>query len=386
MKIKMYKRNNGTYGIRNRIAVIPTVACVNHIAQSIASQIETADAYTHPYGCDQLGPDGKLSFQCLKLMGLHPNNGAVLIVGLGCEEIIPNELFNAIKEQQPNTRCIVMQEIGGTAKTIEKGVEICREFEKLLSKYQRVETDISNLTVGVECGGSDFTSGIASNPSVGLFAEKLCSLGGKIVFGETTELMGAEDIIKDLCANDSVYSFIVSKIKKVEETAISMKVDLRGTQPSPGNIDGGLTTIEEKSLGGICKIGKNKITDAVEFGSKAVKKGVTFVDTPGNDMACTLGLCAAGAQLIIFTTGRGTPMGFAAAPVIKVTANLHMAKLMAENIDIDLSDIVSGKISVENGGETVFSKVLSVTQGEETCSEKLGHREFSLYRISPILT
>lgn len=386
MKIKMYKRPNGTYGIRNRIAVIPTVACVNHIAQSIAEKIPSADAYTHPYGCDQLGSDGKLSFDCLKAMGIHPNNGAVLVVGLGCEEIIPNDLYKAIKAQQPNTKCIVMQEIGGTTKTVETGVEICRKFEEILTETEKVETNISNLTVGLECGGSDFTSGIASNPSLGIFAEKLCSLGGKIVFGETTELMGAEDIIKDLCEKEEIYDFIVSKIKKVEKTAIDMKVDLRGTQPSVGNIEGGLTTIEEKSLGGICKIGSNKIVDAVEFGSKATKSGVTFVDTPGNDIACTLGLCTAGAQLIIFTTGRGTPMGFAAAPVIKVTANSAMAKLMEENIDIDLSDIVEGKSSVSDGGEKVFEKVVSVANGEEACAEKLGHREFSLYRISPILT
>ena len=386
LKIKMYKRPNGTFGVRNRIAVIPTVACVNHIVQSIASSVDIADAYTHPYGCDQLGPDLKLSFNCLKEMGIHPNNGAVLIVGLGCEEILPHNLYEAIKAEQPNTKLIVMQETGGTEFCIKKGIEICKEFSEELSLQAREETDISNLTVGVECGGSDFTSGIASNPSVGIFTEKLCSLGGKIVFGETTELMGAEDIIKDLCDTKDVYNFILSKIKRVEETAISMKVDLRGTQPSPGNINGGLSTIEEKSLGGICKIGRAQISDAINFGERAVKSGVTFVDTPGNDMACSLGLCCAGAQIIIFTTGRGTPMGFAAAPVIKVTANADICEIMSENFDLNLSDIIHGSLSIKEGGEEVFEKVISTADGNETASEKLGHREFSLYRISPILT
>ena len=298
----MYDRPNGTYGIRNRIAVIPSVACVNHIAESISKAVDTADAYTHPYGCDQLGYDRELSQMCLEKMGVHPNNGAVLVVGLGCEEILPHELYESIKKVQPNTSLIVMQETGGTEFCIKKGIDICRNFEKVLSKQERVLVDISNLTVGVECGGSDFTSGIASNPAVGELSEKICSLGGKVVFGETTELMGSEKIIKELCENNDVYKFIVEKIKKIEDTAIDMKVDLRGTQPSPGNIDGGLSTIEEKSLGGICKIGKNKIADAIEFGKTASKKGVTFVDTPGNDMACSLGLCCAGAQIIVFTT------------------------------------------------------------------------------------
>ena len=383
MNIDMFERPNGTYGVRNRIAVIPTVACANHVAELIADSVDIADAYTHPYGCDQLGYDLELSFKCLKSMGVHPNNGAVLV---GCEEILPHELYKAIKNEQPDTELIVMQETGGTEKCVKLGTEICKKFRDKLMEQKRVKADISNLTVGVECGGSDYTSGIASNPSVGVFTEKLCSLGGGVVFGETTELMGAEDIIKSRCESEDVYKFIVDSIKRVEDTAVSMKVDLRGTQPSPGNIDGGLTTIEEKSLGGICKIGGTKIKSAVCFGSAPDKKGLAFVDTPGNDIACTLGLCCAGAQIIIFTTGRGTPMGFAAAPVIKVTANSKISKIMAENFDLDLSGIIDGDISINDGGRVLFERVISVAQGQQTAAEKLGHREFSLYRVSPILT
>jgi len=313
LNINMYKRENGTFGIRNRIAVIPTVACVNHVAEQIASKVDIADAYSHPYGCDQLGFDGELSFECLRKMGVHPNIGAVLVVGLGCEEILPADLYRQIKKEQPDTELIIMQETGGTSQCVDMGVEICLKFREKLMAQERVPVDISNLTVGVECGGSDFSSGIASNPAVGVFVKKICDMGAKVVFGETTELMGAEEIIKSHCENEEIYNFIVGKILGIEQTAIDMKVDLRGTQPSPGNIDGGLSTIEEKSLGGICKIGKALITDAINFGETATKPGVTFVDTPGNDMACTLGLCSAGAQLIIFTTGRGTPMGFAAS-------------------------------------------------------------------------
>ncbi len=386
MKIMMYERPNGTYGVRNRIAVIPSVACVNHVAESIAAAVETADAYTHPYGCDQLGYDKVLSQRCLEKMGTHPNVGAVLVVGLGCEEILPHELYENIKKVQPNAELIVMQETGGTEYCVNKGIEICKNFEKMLAAQVRVPADISNLTVGLECGGSDFTSGIASNPALGEFAERLINLGGKVVFGETAELMGSEGILNQLCETEEIYNFIVGKIKGVEDVAVSMKVDLRGTQPSPGNIEGGLSTIEEKSLGGVCKIGTNKIIDAINFGDSATKTGVTFVDTPGNDMACTLGLCCAGAQIVIFTTGRGTPMGFAAAPVIKVTGNEKIAKIMDDNFDLVFSKIVDGEMSISEAGKATFDMVTETAEGKETCAEKLGHREFSLYRVSPILT
>lgn len=387
MKIKMYKRPNGSFGIRNRIAVIPTVACVNHVAEKIAAAVDIADAYTHPYGCDQLGDDLKLSFECLRLMGTHPNVGAVLVVGLGCEEILPHELFEAVRAEQPDTELLVMQEFGGTTDTVSRGIEICEHFKKKLSDEKRADADISELTVGLECGGSDFTSGIASNPSLGKTAERLCALGAKVVFGETTELMGAEAIVSELCDDKKCCDFILNRIKRVEDTAISMRVDLRGTQPSPGNIDGGLSTIEEKSLGAVCKIGDCRIIDAIDFGKKAVKHGgITFVDTPGNDIACSLGLACAGAQLLVFTTGRGTPMGFAAAPMIKVTGNSRIAEVMKENIDIDLSDIIDGDMSIEKGGSRVFDSIIKTAEGEECAAERLGHRDFSLYRISPILT
>ena len=384
--IRMYARPNGTFGVRNRIAVIPSVACANHVVEQIAAAVDIADAYTHPYGCDQLGYDLELSFHCLQAMGTHPNVGAVLVIGLGCEEILPHDLYEAIKKEQPLTELLVMQEFGGSTKTIERGIEICRGFAEKLKQQERVETDLSRLCIGLECGGSDFTSGIASNPTLGAFTEKLCAAGGKAVFGETTELMGAEEILHRHAASEDVFAFIDSRIKAVEQVALDMHVDLRGTQPSPGNIEGGLSTIEEKSLGGVMKIGGAKIVDAIPFGSKAVKPGVTYVDTPGNDLACSLGLAAAGAQIIIFTTGRGTPMGFASSPVYKVTANAFIADIMAENFDLDLSEIVEGDLTIREAGEKLWEDILATAEGKETKAEQLGHREFSLYRVSPILT
>ena len=384
--VKLFARPNGTYGVRNRIAVIPSVACANHVVEKIAAAVDIADAYTHPYGCDQLGYDLELSFRCLQTMGTHPNVGAVLVIGLGCEEILPHDLYEAIKAEQPLTELLVMQEYGGSTRTIERGIEICRGFAEQLARQGRVETDLSHLTIGLECGGSDFTSGIASNPVLGAFTGKLCAAGGKAVFGETTELMGAEEILRRHASMEEVFRFIDERIKAVEQVALDMHVDLRGTQPSPGNIEGGLSTIEEKSLGGVMKIGAEPIMDAIPFGAKATKPGVTYVDTPGNDLACSLGLACAGAQIIIFTTGRGTPMGFASSPVYKVTANAFIADIMAENFDLDLSQIVEGDMTIREGGEKLWNDILAVAEGRETAAEHLGHREFSLYRVSPILT
>ena len=384
--VKMYLRENGTAGIRNRIAVISTVACANHVAEEIARALPLADAYTHAYGCDQLGADLELSFKCLAVMGTHPNNGAALVVGLGCEEILAKELCEEISKSQPRCAYLIIQEEGGTTKTVEKGIEIIKGFAAELEKMERTEVPISMLTVGLECGGSDFTSGLAANPALGKMAERLSAEGCKMIFGETTELMGAEGVLEKLCEKREHYEWICDRIKRVEQVALDMKVDLRGTQPSPGNIEGGLTTIEEKSLGAVCKIGSNPIKDVLNFAEPARTPGISFMDTPGNDLACSLGISAGGAQVIFFTTGRGTPMGFASSPMIKITGNSYIAEHMAENIDADMSGIISHKMSVKEGGDELYDLLIRVAEGEETASERLGHREFGLYRISPILT
>ena len=384
--VKLYPRENGAAGVRNRIAVISTVACANHVAEEIAARVPLADAYTHAYGCDQLGEDLTLSFRCLAAMGAHPNNGAALVVGLGCEEIDAEQLCGEIAKENPRCAFLTIQEEGGTTRSVRKGVEIAERFARELAAMERTEMPLSRLTVGLECGGSDFTSGLAANPALGKLAERLCAAGGKVLFGETAELMGAEGVLEQRCARREDYLWICDRIRRVEQVALDMKVDLRGTQPSPGNIQGGLTTIEEKSLGGVCKIGASPIVGVLDFARPARVPGVSFMDTPGNDLACALGLCAGGAQVILFTTGRGTPMGFAAAPMVKITANGALAAHMAENIDVDLSGIISRTLSLSDGGDRLFDTLLRVAEGEETASERLGHREFGLYRISPILT
>lgn len=380
------KRKDGSIGIRNHLAIISTVACANLVAESVAAKVPGAIACTHPYGCDQIGEDLTLTLRVLENIGRHPNVGAVLIIGLGCEEIIPEELAKKIINTDKPVETLVIQNEGGTTNSIKKGLEICYKLKEIMQK-QTIEKQISfkDLVIGLECGGSDFTSGLAANPVLGVVAEQLVAQGAKVIFGETTELLGAEQTLVQRAESDKIKKFIVDRVSAVEETARKMKVDIRGAQPSPGNIEGGLSTIEEKSLGAVCKTGSCAIVDVLEYAELVKISGLSFMDTPGNDLACTCGLVAGGAHLVLFTTGRGTPMGFAIAPVIKITANSKIAKLMSENIDIDLSGILDGEKNIKDSADVVLQKIIDVVKGELVAAEILGHREFGFHRIGPTL-
>jgi len=385
-QIKVFRRSNGSIGIRNHLAVISTVACANVVAEAIAARIPEAVACTHPYGCDQLGEDLVLTIKTLVNIGKHPNVGAVLVVGLGCEEIIADDLAKQIAVDGKPVEFIVIQDEGGTTKSIDKGVECCsRAKARVQKESEKVLVKPDELIIGVACGGSDYTSGIAANPAVGAAADLLVDLGAKVIFGETSELLGAEHIIVKRTVSLEDENFILNKVQNVEDAARRMRVDIRGAQPSPGNIAGGLSSIEEKSLGAICKSGSRQIVSTLEFGSHPIIPGLSFMDTPGNDIVNICGLVAGGAHMILFTTGRGTPMGFATAPVMKITANSKTAQKMAENIDIDVSSILAGNMSINEAGELMLDRILAVAEGQLVMAEKLGHCEFGLHRIGPTL-
>jgi len=384
LNFKGFKRPDGSVGIRNHIAVISTVACANHVADLIAQGYPNAVSITHQFGCDQLGKDLDLFFNTLLGIAKNGNVAAVLVVGLGCEEISALDLAEAIAKSGKPANSLIIQEIGGTSASVIEGK---KRLNLLCSSLTLKEEDIdlSKLIVGLECGGSDFSSGIITNPAVGKAVNLLLQKGAKVVFGETTELLGAEEVIRQKAQSSKIETFILSKIHKVEESAVLMGVDIRGAQPSPGNIEGGLSTIEEKSLGAVCKIGNSKINNVLNFAQPCCKPGLSFMDTPGNDILTTAGLAAGGAHIIIFTTGRGTPMGFATVPVIKVCASPKTVHVMKENIDVDISPFFFGKISLSEAGMMVFDSVIKTAGGKLTKSEILGHREFGIHRIGPTL-
>jgi len=384
IRIKGYRRPDGSCGIRNHIAVISTVACANHIAELTAAACPDAVAITHQHGCDQIGLDLDLFYKTLLGVAQNGNVAAVMTVGLGCEEISAHDLAEAVAKTGKSAVSLVIQEEGGTSESVKVGRE---RLKKLSSSFKPSEEEIGfeELIIGLECGGSDFSSGIVANPALGEAVDLFIREGAAVIFCETTELLGAEEIIIQRSASAEVAQFILQKMNRIEEAAAAMGTDIRGAQPSPGNIQGGLSTIEEKSLGAICKIGSAKIEHVLNFADRCTERGLNFMDTPGNDIESMAGLAAGGAQIIIFTTGRGTPMGFATVPVLKVCASPKTSRVMQENIDVDLSSFFKGDLSIIDAGRKIFHTAVRCASGEPCRAEILGHREFGLHRIGPTL-
>ena len=381
--LKGYRRENGTFGIRNHLLVIPTSVCASETAVRIAALVPGAVAIPHQHGCCQVGADYRQTVRTLTGFGSNPNVGAVLVVGLGCEGIQPGVVAEEIRKTGKPVEMIVIQECGGTLKTIAKGAEICAALSRKLAAQHREDFDISELVLGLECGGSDPTSGIASNPSVGKASNLLIDAGGSSILSETTELIGAEHLCAARCATKELADRLTFMVKRVEEKSIGYGVDLRGTQPTPGNIEGGLTTIEEKSLGCIYKAGDKPFIGVLEYAEPVdpAKKGLYFMDSPGEDIDSITGMVAGGAQIVVFTTGRGTPTGCPIAPVIKVTGNSETYEKMIDNMDINAGKVITEGASLEEIGQEIFDLMIRVSNGDLTKAESLGHKEFGIYRI-----
>jgi altronate dehydratase large subunit len=379
-----YVRPDGKVGIRNHLLVMSTVICSGFVARRIADQVQGAVAIENPFGCGQLEPDLEITRRTLVNTAKNPNVGGVLVVGLGCEQIQADDLVREIeKTGKPVEKVVIQEEDGGTPAAIEKGVRLLRKMAEEVLSQRPEEVDISNLVLGVECGGSDATSGLASNPVVGYVADKIVDLGGTVILSETPEMIGAEDILASRAVSREVGERIVRTVRRWVELAASYNVDLVGTQPAPGNIAGGISTIEEKSLGAIIKGGSRPIQGMVDYAEEVKGKGLWLMDTPGYDIMSVVGMVAGGATLVIFTTGRGTPTGNPIAPVIKVTANPQTARKMRENIDFDASTVILGQETIEQAGERLFRLVIDVARGRPTKAELLGFREFMIHKIIP---
>lgn len=384
-KIMGFLRPDGRKGLRNHVLVIPSSICALHVASCIASQVEGTVSLQNHYGCGQLLPDMEISLRTLAGLGTNPNVAAVLVVGLGCEGIQADMLANRIALSGKPVEKIVIQELGGTLKAQEKGLRIVRNFAQDAAMTERVPFELSDLVLGLECGGSDTTSGIAANPVIGYVSDILAEQGGSSILSETTEMIGAEHLLAKRAVSDDVAEKFLGFVLRVESDANRMGVDMRGTQPSPGNIEGGLTTIEEKSLGCIHKGGHSPLQEAVLFGEVPSKKGLIFMDTPGHDVESLIGMAAGGAQVMVFSTGRGTPTGCPITPVIKMTGNSKTFAAMEDNIDLSVAGIIEGIETVEQAGQRLMKELLDVCGGRLTKSEALGHHEFGIYRIASSL-
>lgn len=369
--VEGYRREDGSVGVRDYLAVIPTVGCVNVAAMKIAEAVEGARPFLHHQGCTQLSPDLDRVSTVLAGLGNNPNVRAVLLVSLGCESVSAESIREAIAPHKP-VELVRLQELGGLTATVETGIE---RAEALLSKTEpeRVELDARDLTIGIKCGASDTTSGLASNPAIGRAIDGFVDAGATVIFGETTEVMGAEHVLSKRAADEGVASEIVEKVQAMEGRADACGVDMRGSQPTSGNIAGGLTTIEDKSLGAIVKSGTRQIEGVLEYAERPEKAGLYFMDSPGRELEFLTGPAAAGAQIILFSTGVGAPQGFPLAPVIKVTGNSNTADHLAEHVDLDVSAVLEGGEDLDAAGRRVTDTVWAVAGGEPVAAERLGY-------------
>lgn len=369
-----YRRPSGLPGVRNIVAVIPSVFCANTVARRISEQVNGTVVLTHPVGCSQVGLDLELTAKALKGVGRHPNFYGVIVVGLGCERFKAKELYDSIAETGKPVEMLVIQDEGDTLKAIEKGVRYAQAMVVEASRQEREEFPLSELCLGLKCGGTDATSGIAANPALGWATDRVVEAGGHAIFTEVTELIGAEHILARRAVSPQAAQDILTCIGNMEEKlrtgTCHGDLQNRSALISPGNEDGGVTTVAEKALGGIHKAGTSPISGVLGYGEAVTAPGLYVLDCPGHDGEAVTGLVASGCQVVCFTTGRGTPTGFPGIPVIKMTGNNATFGKMYLNIDFNAGAIMEGGSLAETGAE-LLRKIVAVASGEPTKAELL---------------
>ncbi len=366
-----YKREDGKVGIRNDIWIVSTVGCVNKIAERLAA-LTGAFAFPHPFGCSQLGEDQEITQKILRGMVHHPNAAGVLVLGLGCENNNIEVFKSVLGEYSPKrVKFLNCQDVSDE---IAAGVAIIDELKEYAASFTREEIPLSQLVVGLKCGGSDGYSGITANPLVGRFSDALIGMGGSCLLSEVPEMFGAEHLLMERCTDVAVFEKTVALINNFKDY-YKRHDQVVYENPSPGNKKGGITTLEEKSLGCVQKAGTAPVADVLDYGDTVRKNGLSLLNGPGNDLVAVTNLMAAGAHLILFTTGRGTPLG-APVPTVKVATNRNLAVNKSAWIDFDASPVMEGK----DLDSEFFDFVVSVASGTKTANERLGYREISIFK------
>ena len=369
-----YVRKDGQIGIRNDVWVINTVGCVNKVAEEIAKRTG-ALTFAHPFGCSQLGDDQSVTQKILCGLINHPNAGGVLVLGLGCENNNISELKKVLGEyDRERVRFLNAQE---AEDEVEAGVELVKELQAYAAGFKREPVSVSKLKVGLKCGGSDGLSGITANPLVGRFSDLLIRHGGTSVLTEVPEMFGAETLLMNRCETEAVFDKTVTLINNFKDYFIRHNQVIY-ENPSPGNKAGGITTLEEKSLGCVQKGGTSKVVDVLSYGQRLEKPGLNLLDGPGNDIVAITNLTAAGAHMILFTTGRGTPVG-APVPTVKIATNSALAKHKPGWIDFNAGVLAEGA-DMDAVADELFEFCMKAAEGEKTKNETHGYREISIFK------
>ncbi|NLJ24828.1 MAG: UxaA family hydrolase [Firmicutes bacterium] len=380
-----YPRPDGRVGVRNHVAIITCSMYANRVAEAVGHLVPQAIPIMHHLGIGQHGLDLAQTTRTLIGMGINPNVGACLVISMGNESIDAETLAHNISKTGKPVETVKIMARGGTSAATRQGCLITKELVQKLSTCNREPCLMADLVIGLECGGSDFTSGLASNPTLGEVTDRVVHAGGTAILSETTELIGAEHILARRSVSPVVAEHLTQIVQRYEARVQATGFDMRDGNPSPGNIAGGLTTIEEKSLGCVVKGGTTSVMKVMEYAELVSQKGLVVMDTPGNDVESVTGMVAGGAQIVLFTTGRGTPTGNPVAPVIKITGNNHTAKNMATNIDVDVSGILTGDMTTTEAGEKLYRFLQEVASGTLVKAEEHGNREFAIHRIGMTL-
>ena len=389
-----YLREDGRAGTRNYIAVVAASNCAAHTAELIAASfdderlpgnVDGVVAFPHGEGCGHtIGPDTEQLRRTLAGVLAHPNVSAAIILGLGCEV---NQIDHYLGPNAPRSSRLVgmtLQSSGGTTGAVEAARREIHTLMDQSSAEQRVDIPASKIVLGLNCGGSDSFSGITANPALGISCDMLAAIGATAVLAETTEIFGAEHLLVRRARNRQVAEKLLGFVKAYKQYLIRFGGSF-DDNPSPGNKEGGLTNILEKSLGAVAKAGNSTLMDVVDYAERVTSPGFVFMNTPGYDPVSLTGLASGGCNLIAFTTGRGSAIGFPSIPVIKIATNSSTYRRMRDNMDINAGVIADGEKSIEAVGREIFDMVLRVASGEKTCSERLGHKEFVPWRIGPVL-
>lgn len=382
--IRAYMRPNGLVGVRNHVIVLPTVVCANAVVEEVGRRVPGVQPITHPYGCtlDPVANDEMT--RVFAGIASNPNVYATVLVALGCETVVGQQVMEMAQAAGARCALVTVQDEGDTFAAADAAEKVARSFLEETSKVERVDCPEDGLIIALECGASDAFSGLSANPAVGKAADIMVDMGMTVMISEITEYMGAEHIAAAQAANDEVKQQILDVVARTERNLAAIDPACGLSDITPGNIEGGLTTIEEKSLGCIRKGGSRPYVQVVEYAQRPTKKGLVMMDTPGQDIQSLTGLMAGGAQIGIFTTGRGTPTGSAIAPIIKVVSNTQAFNRMRRNLDLNAGAVLDGEKTLDEMAREIVTTVLAVAEGKLTASEIAGHREFALRRYGSV--